>query len=172
MEARGPAELGRALGAGLDITIVGDNDFYSQQDQARFFSSPIPRALTTTTKNGLLPVTCKAQEPQPARLARLSRRNTTLQPNRGRTRRRGQDGSRLLRSAHYVPRHRSSRPSRPDRTRPARERLRAASRPQRRAIRALPCTGQGRLRLRRVRRRVREPVLHPFQPGSVAAAHG
>ena len=27
--------LEQALGAGLDITIVGDNDFYSQQDQVR-----------------------------------------------------------------------------------------------------------------------------------------
>jgi phosphomevalonate kinase len=39
LEKRGPAELGLALGAGLDITIVGDNDFYSQQDQASYFSS-------------------------------------------------------------------------------------------------------------------------------------
>lgn len=38
LEKRGPAELGLALGAGLDITIVGDNDFYSQQDQASYLS--------------------------------------------------------------------------------------------------------------------------------------
>jgi len=43
LEAKGPAELEQALGAGLDITIVGDNDFYSQQDQARI-PSPIPHA--------------------------------------------------------------------------------------------------------------------------------
>jgi phosphomevalonate kinase len=41
LEAKGPADLEQALGAGLDITIVGDNDFYSQQDQARIpFSDP------------------------------------------------------------------------------------------------------------------------------------
>ena len=41
LEAKGPAELEQALGAGLDVTIVGDNDFYSQQDQARtLFSDP------------------------------------------------------------------------------------------------------------------------------------
>jgi hypothetical protein len=44
LEAKGPAELEQALGAGLDVTIVGDNDFYSQQDQARI-PSPIPHAL-------------------------------------------------------------------------------------------------------------------------------
>lgn len=44
LEAKGPAELEQALGAGLDVTIVGDNDFYSQQDQARILS-PIPHAL-------------------------------------------------------------------------------------------------------------------------------
>jgi phosphomevalonate kinase len=44
LEAKGPAELEQALGPGLDITIVGDNDFYSQQDQARFFFSDSARA--------------------------------------------------------------------------------------------------------------------------------
>ena len=44
LEAKGPAVLEQALGAGLDVTIVGDNDFYSQQDQARI-PSPIPHAL-------------------------------------------------------------------------------------------------------------------------------
>jgi phosphomevalonate kinase len=46
LEAKGPAELEQALGDGLDVTIVGDNDFYSQQDQARIPSpSPIPDPL-------------------------------------------------------------------------------------------------------------------------------
>ena len=46
LEAKGPAELEQALGSGLDVTIVGDNDFYSQQDQARIppLSSPMPPA--------------------------------------------------------------------------------------------------------------------------------
>ncbi|KAI0298595.1 ribosomal protein S5 domain 2-type protein [Russula brevipes] len=35
LEVKGPAELEQALGTGLDITIAGDNDFYSQQDQLR-----------------------------------------------------------------------------------------------------------------------------------------
>lgn len=41
LETRGPVELGLALGAGLDITIVGDNDFYSQQDQLKSRSLPV-----------------------------------------------------------------------------------------------------------------------------------
>ncbi|THH03565.1 hypothetical protein EW146_g10401 [Bondarzewia mesenterica] len=41
LEMRGPAELDQAvLASGLDITIVGDNDFYSQQEQV--LSSPVP----------------------------------------------------------------------------------------------------------------------------------
>jgi phosphomevalonate kinase len=41
LEARGPAAVAQALGTGLDITIVADNDFYSQQDQVRIYP-PIP----------------------------------------------------------------------------------------------------------------------------------
>ncbi|KAI0256085.1 ribosomal protein S5 domain 2-type protein [Lactifluus subvellereus] len=48
LEAKGPAELERALGAGLDITIAGDNDFYSQQDQASNLGWPI--SLTSLAK--------------------------------------------------------------------------------------------------------------------------
>lgn len=39
LEVKGPADLQHTLGAGLDITIVGDNDFYSQQDQVRIYIS-------------------------------------------------------------------------------------------------------------------------------------
>ncbi|KAF8502046.1 Phosphomevalonate kinase [Russula emetica] len=41
LEAKGPAELEQALGAGLDVTIVGDNDFYSQQDQLKSRNLPV-----------------------------------------------------------------------------------------------------------------------------------
>ena len=167
LEAKGPAELEQALGAGLNITIVGDNDFYSQQDQARF-SSPIP--APHAAKQSIYPPA--AQEPQPARLAGVSLTDTTIQPHRRRTRRRSQDWSRLVRSAHHVPGHRSSRAGRLDRIRPARERLFTAPRSQRRAIRALPRAGQSGLRFRCVRRGVWEPVVHSFQPGRVAAADG
>ncbi|KAF8274552.1 Phosphomevalonate kinase [Lactarius quietus] len=44
LEKKGSAELGRALGAGLDITIVGDNDFYSQQDQLKSRGLPVELA--------------------------------------------------------------------------------------------------------------------------------
>ncbi|KAH9998520.1 ribosomal protein S5 domain 2-type protein [Russula compacta] len=44
LEAKGPADLEHTLGAGLDITIVGDNDFYSQQDQLRSRNLPVSLA--------------------------------------------------------------------------------------------------------------------------------
>jgi phosphomevalonate kinase len=44
LEAKGPTELEQALGAGIDITIAGDNDFYSQQDQVPYFISDKARA--------------------------------------------------------------------------------------------------------------------------------
>ncbi|KAI0268714.1 ribosomal protein S5 domain 2-type protein [Gloeopeniophorella convolvens] len=44
LEATGPAKLSQALGTGLDITIVGDNDFYSQQDQLKARGLPVSLA--------------------------------------------------------------------------------------------------------------------------------
>ncbi|KAI9459088.1 Phosphomevalonate kinase [Russula earlei] len=41
LEVNGPAELERSLGAGLHITIAGDNDFYSQQDQLKSRNLPV-----------------------------------------------------------------------------------------------------------------------------------
>lgn len=143
LEARGPAELEQALGAGIDITIVGDNDFYSQQDQARI-------ALTLRYRRRFVVLTIvrrAAQEPTATHLACFARRNTALQPHGGRARRRSQDRSRLFCGAHLVLGRRTARPVRLDRTRPARERLRTASRAQRRAVCTLPRPGKSRIRL-------------------------
>jgi hypothetical protein len=50
LEAKGPAEVEQALGAGFDITIVADNDFYSQQDQVRInLRNPQPLSSSDTT---------------------------------------------------------------------------------------------------------------------------
>ena len=46
LEARGAGALQNSLSYGLDVTIVGDNDFYSQRAQVRRIASTISLPLT------------------------------------------------------------------------------------------------------------------------------
>ncbi|TFY59322.1 hypothetical protein EVG20_g7832 [Dentipellis fragilis] len=84
-ELKGPEEFTQHLGAGLDITIAGDNDFYSQQDQVR------------------------PEGPGAPLHGRVARSAPTIRLHRRRHRRRLQDRPRLLRRADYLARERAAR---------------------------------------------------------------
>ena len=51
-ESKGPQELTHALSHGLDITIAGDNDFYSQRAQVSTVSCVRVRLLQTRSNLG------------------------------------------------------------------------------------------------------------------------
>lgn len=79
LDLRSPAEIEAALSSGLDITIVGDNDFYSQQEQVHFISCDFGKCTLVLTS---LDDMYLAENPQPRAHPRFPFPAATFPPNK------------------------------------------------------------------------------------------